>query len=75
MGQVTRSPGASSRIPNRETFMRRSTEVQDGRVIRMLRGGTPRKQVAKRLRLTYHQVCLAVYRRADRKKSQKKSKL
>jgi hypothetical protein len=52
---------------------RRTTEVQDERVLALLRKGRSRKQVCARLSLTYHQVSLAVYRHES--KSQKKSNL
>lgn len=52
---------------------RRSTEVQDQRVLALLEKGRTRKQVSCLLRLTYHQVTLAVHRHES--KSQKKSNL
>lgn len=52
---------------------RRSTEIQDERVLRLLRRGRTRKQVSVALSLTYHQVTLAVHRHES--KSQKKSNL
>lgn len=41
---------------------RLSTTVQDTRALVLLKKGLPRKEVARRLRLTYWQVTLAVYR-------------
>lgn len=52
---------------------RRSTCIQDKKVMALLREGHSRKHVAARLLLTYWQVTLAVYRYES--KSQKKSNL
>lgn len=52
---------------------RRSTEVQDRDVLKLLRQGHARKAVASKLSLTYWQVTLAVYRHES--KINKKSNL